>query len=217
MPDRIRILLVEDEPLLRSALASALEDDRVRVAAAVGSAQEAIAADAACDVLVTDLDLGGGPNGIVLAHALRRNQPDLGVIVLTSYEDPRLVGTKLQQLPPGATYLTKHGVDDLQRLREEIAEAAIRGAGDEGARGRRRAGASLTDTQVETMRMVAEGLTNAQIARRRVVTEKSVEVTISRILKALGPDDGTLNPRVRITRAYYALAGADARTPRHPA
>ncbi len=216
MTDHLRILLVEDEPLLRSALATALDGDAIGVVAAVANAQDAIAVQEPVDVLVTDLDLGGGPNGIVLAHALRRRQPDLGVVVLTSYEDPRLVGTKLQQLPPGAAYVTKHGVDDLDRLRAEIRAAAERGA-EGGDASRRRTGATLTDTQVETMRMVAEGLTNAEIARRRVVTEKSVEVTISRILKALGPEDGTLNPRVRITRAYYALAGADARTPRHPA
>jgi DNA-binding NarL/FixJ family response regulator len=216
VPAHCRILLVEDEPLLRSALATALDDDTLRVVAAVGDTQAALAVAEPCDVLVTDLDLGGGPNGIVLAHALRRSHPDLGIVVLTSYEDPRLVGTKLQQLPPGAAYLTKHGVDDLSRLRAEIVSAAQRGSRDADHRELPQAGKGLTDTQVETMRLVAEGLTNAEIARRRVVTEKSVEVTISRILKALGRDDGSLNPRVRITRAYYALAGADARSPRRP-
>ena len=203
----IRVLIVEDDALLRSAIASGLPDDRIVVTAAVATAQEAAAVTDPVDVLLTDLDLGDGPNGIVLAHALRRTHPDLGVLVLTSYEDPRLVGTKLGQLPPGAAYVTKQSVSDLAIIRTEIARAAERGAREE----RRTADLPprLTDTQIETMRLVAEGLTNAEIAHRRFVTEKSVEVTITRILRALGPDDeGARNPRVRLTRAYYTLAGA---------
>lgn len=202
----IRVLVVEDDALLRSAIASGLPDEDIDVVGAVGSAREAAAVVEPVDVLLTDLDLGDGPNGIVLAHALRRKQPDVGVLVLTSYEDPRLVGTKLGQLPPGAAYVTKQSVGDLAILREEIVRAAERGAREE----RRRATSPprFTDTQVETMRLIAEGLTNADIARRRFVTEKSVEVTITRILRALGGADQDLNPRVRITRAYYTLAGA---------
>lgn len=211
----IRALVVEDDSLLRSALASGLADGRIEVVAAVASAQEASTVTAPLDVVVTDLDLGDGPNGIVLAHAMRRRRPDIGILVLTSYEDPRLVGTKLGQLPPGAAYVTKQSVADLAVLREQIVDAAVRGARDDvppPSHGHVR----FTDTQIETMRMVAEGLTNADIARRRVVTEKSVEVTITRILRALDTGDQDLNPRVRITRAYYALAGADARQARQP-
>lgn len=203
----IRVLIVEDDALLRSAIASGLPDDRIVVTAAVATAQEAAAVEDPVDVLLTDLDLGEGPNGIVLAHALRRRRPDLGVLVLTSYEDPRLVGTKLGQLPPGAAYVTKQSVADLGILRDEVARAATRGARDDLRQPDHRP--RLTDTQIETMRLIAEGLTNAEIAQRRFVTEKSVEVTITRILRALGADDdGASNPRVRITRAYYALAGA---------
>lgn len=202
----IRVLIVEDDALLRSAIASGLPDAGIVVMAAVATAQEAAAVADPVDVLLTDLDLGDGPNGIVLAHALRRKRPDLGVLVLTSYEDPRLLGTKLGQLPAGAAYVTKQSVSDLAIIRSEIRRAAQRGARDEprSVDQTRR----LTDTQIETMRLVAEGLTNAEIAQRRFVTEKSVEVTITRILRALGPtDEGAHNPRVRITRAYYALAG----------
>ncbi len=212
----IRVLVVEDDTLLCSALASGLADDRIAVVAAVGSAQAAAAVEMPADVLVTDLDLGDGPNGIVLAHAMRRRRPNLGVVVLTSYEDPRLIGTKLGQLPTGAAYVTKHSVADLAVLREEIVRAAERGARDD----QRPPAPTLhfTDTQIETMRMVAEGLTNIEIARRRFVTEKSVEVTITRILKVLGEhDDDAQNPRVRITRAFYTLAGTDAPHTRHTA
>ena len=67
----------------------------------------------------------------------------------------------------------------------------------------------LTDVQIETMRMVAEGLSNAEIAERRVVAVKSVENLIARIAKQLDIDnDGGRNQRVMITREYYRLIGA---------
>jgi hypothetical protein len=76
------------------------------------------------------------------------------VVVLTSYTDPRLVGTKLSQLPPGALYLRKQDVSELTALRAAIMRAAARG---NTALGRVMApaglGAGLTDTQVETMRI----------------------------------------------------------------
>lgn len=206
----IRVLVVEDDALLRSAIASGLPDASITVVAAVPSARAAVALDEPIDVLLTDLDLGDGPNGVVLAHALRRKQPGIGVLVLTSYEDPRLVGTKIGQLPAGAAYVTKQSVGDLAILREQIRHAADRGAREDRRRGSK--APRFTDTQVETMRLVAEGLTNADIARRRFVTEKSVEVTITRILRALGPGDQDLNPRVRITRAYFTLAGTSPPT-----
>lgn len=209
----IDVLLVEDDTLLRASLESALAGGGLTVVGAVATAAEAtaLAARRAPDVLLTDLDLGPGPNGIVLAHALRRERADLGVVVLTSYTDPRLVGTKLSQLPPGALYLRKQDVNDLTALRASIMRAAARGSSPGGrVAAPAGLGARLTDTQIETMRMVAEGLTNSAIADRRVVSEKSVEVTISRILRQIGPDpNGATNPRVRIMRAYYALAGAD--------
>ena len=210
LPQLVRILIVEDDPLLRASLSAALAGDWALVVDAVPAAAAAMEVAAAhpFDVLLTDLDLGEGPSGAVLAHALRRQRPGVGIVVLTSYVDPRLVGAKLSQLPPGTEYVTKQSVHDLDLLRTAVVRAAMRGA-DPLPDVARREGSRLTDTQIETMRLIAEGLTNAEIAQRRFVTEKSVEVTITRILRALGPDDeGARNPRVRLTRAYYTLAGA---------
>lgn len=210
---RLRVLLVEDDGLLRASLARALDGEGLTLVGAAASAAEAaaIAAENHLDVLVTDLELGAGPSGVVLAHALRRHQPDLGVVVLTSYADPRLVGTKVAQLPSGAEYVLKQSVDDLDVLRRAVTRVALRGShplpggpGVDRARG-------LTDAQVETMRLIAEGLSNAEIARRRVVTEKAVEVAVSRILRQLGIEaDRTRNARVEIARAYFEMSGADA-------
>jgi DNA-binding NarL/FixJ family response regulator len=210
-PVAYRVLLVENDALLRQSLAAAFREPWVDVVGAVGSAQEAtrFATKQPLDVLLTDLELGRGPNGIVLAHALRRRQPDLGVVVLTSYADPRLIGAKRSQLPDGAEYVLKQEVDDLDVIRRAVSRAALRGAQSGG--GDAPVGSPLTDAQIEIMRLVAEGLSNAEIARRRFNTEKSVEVSVSRILRQLGIEpDRSRNARVEITRAYFEMSGADA-------
>lgn len=205
----LRLLLLEDEDLLRLTLASALPDETMSVVGAYGDAKSAIAAaaDTAFDVLVTDLDLahGQGPNGIVVANVLRRTKPEIGVVLLTSYTDPRLVGSKLDQLPERTEYVRKHAIRDIDTLRFAIHRAA-QGAN---APVSRAAEVNLTDTQIETMRLVAQGLSNAEIARQRVVTEGAVEVSLRRIARNLGySSDVTQNVRALIVRAYFELSGA---------
>jgi DNA-binding NarL/FixJ family response regulator len=213
----LRILLIENDALLRSTLTGALEGRGALVVASCSNADEAMtsAGRTAFNVLLTDLDLGGGPNGIVIAHALRRQQPDLAVVVLTSYRDPRLVGSKLAQLPDGAEYVLKDAVSDLGSLIEVMERATARMAlAAPVPRGRPAGQPQLTDMQTETLRLVASGLTNAEIARQRCVTEASVERTINRIAHRLGvAGDPTRNPRVQLTRAYFALSGTSGDRP----
>jgi len=205
----LRLLLLEDEDLLRLTLATALPDESMTVVGAHGNARSALAAAAETpfDVLVTDLDLaqGQGPNGVVVANVLRRTKPEIGVVLLTSYSDPRLVGTKLDQLPERTEYVRKHAIRDIDTLR-----AAIRRAAQSANKPTSHASAvSLTDTQIETMRLVAHGLSNSEIARQRVVTEGAVEVSLRRIARNLGySNDSTQNVRALIVRAYFELSGA---------
>ena len=66
----------------------------------------------------------------------------------------------------------------------------------------------MTDIQVETLRMVAQGHTNSEIAKQRFVTEKAVEQTIAKIAKALDiPAATNQNQRVHIARVYFRLTG----------
>jgi DNA-binding NarL/FixJ family response regulator len=207
----VRVLVVEDDALLRSALARALESDAIEVVASCATAADAmaIAHEAGIDALVTDLDLGGRPNGIELAHALRRDDPDLAIVVLTSYADPRLVGIGGAQLPAGTEYVVKQSVADLdvvgQAIARAVAHVATPIAGTDTRVGR---AIALTDVQLETLRLVAAGYTNRQIATERVVTQKSVEVTIARLSRRLGiPAGRAANQRVLLTRAHYELSG----------
>lgn len=66
----------------------------------------------------------------------------------------------------------------------------------------------LSDVQLETLRLVAQGLSNTEIARRRQVTEKSIEASITRLLKSLNiPRDEGSNQRVQLARLYFESQG----------
>lgn len=213
----LKVMVVEDNSLLRTSLSDALAGDDIDVVASCATASEAVEElrRVTIDVLVTDLDLGEGPDGITLAHVVRRMHPLAGVVILTGYRDPRLVAGKLTQVPPGSEYVVKESVSSMQSLRMAIDRSIVRAARvDAGLPGRSPdTGIDLTDPQVETMRLVAEGLSNAEIAERRCVTVGAVEVSISRIARALGiPHDRAHNQRVLITREYYRLTGGSPGT-----
>ena len=70
-------------------------------------------------------------------------------------------------------------------------------------------GRRLSDNQVEIMRLVAEGFSNAEIGRRRHLTDAAVEKAIARLIKQLELQPGRNdNPRVLVTQAYFALIGS---------
>lgn len=195
------VLVVEDDSFVRATVTSALRFHEFDVLASVGSAVEAMDAFRACapDVALLDLDLGPGPTGADLGVGMRRLKPEVGVVFLTSFEDPRLLDSRLTNMPRDCCYVVKQSLNDT-----EILAAAIDGCQTATAIPRVR----LTHSQIETLRLVAAGLSNAEIARMRVVELSSVEKAIRRVADALGIQaDEAVNQRVALARAYYRMAG----------
>jgi DNA-binding NarL/FixJ family response regulator len=157
-------------------------------------------------VAIIDLDLGEGPTGIDLAYGLRRLDPKIGLILLTSYEDPRLHRPNLPDLPTGTRYLVKQQIANKQILIETLEEARNSPLGKISDADYKLT--DFTDVQIETLRLVAKGHSNAEIAKLRFVTEKTVEQTITRLAKQLkigqSPD---VNSRVQLARTYFAKMG----------
>jgi DNA-binding NarL/FixJ family response regulator len=210
-PRRLRVIIVEDDGFTRVTLKAALERYGFDVVAACPDVKTALvrAVEQKAEVAVLDLDLGPGPTGLDLARGLRRLIPSLGLVMLTSYEDPRLLSSSLSSLPHGAAYVVKQSLEDLVFLVE-----AISGCVDVNVSEVVVPRVDLTDGQIETLRLLACGLTNAEIARVRVVEVKSVEQTITRMAKRLGfVNEDTRNQRVMLARAYYRLIGAHAPGP----
>lgn len=207
-----RVLIVEDDSFTRSLLVATVTGLGHVVVGDCANAADAMraAASETPDVALLDLDLGAGPTGADLGHALRRALPAIGIVLLTSYEEPRLMGTRLR-IPDDAVYLVKQAVSQpteidraLRLAREPRAHTSASGGVSVDSRAQ-----GLSDGQIEIMRLVASGLTNAEIARRRYMSEHAVGKAVARLVTQLHLDygDGD-NPRVLITQAYFAMTGA---------
>lgn len=203
----LRVLLVEDDPLTRLSLEAALKEVGFEIAASVSNASDALVALAKSvpDAALLDLHLGTGPTGLDLAVALRSRFPKIGITFLTSYEDPRLLTPRVTKIPIGSKYITKREVTSIEALRE-IIKASVsnpRAAAQHGGSPL----LALTKTQIETLQLVAQGLTNAEIAKRRFVTSKSVETAINRAAKVIGIHiEPGQNQRVLIAKALFRSA-----------
>lgn len=206
----LRVAVVEDESFTRSLVVNALQSQGLDVVLETGSATYGLktATMMKVDAAVLDLDLGPGPSGLDLALGLRRNLPRIGIVFLTSYKDPRLVGSKANLAPFGVEYLEKHKFRDINTLRESIERSIHRitakPAGANQLLSDVSDGNILTGVQIEITRLVAQGKSNLEIAEIRGVTEKSVEQALSRILKKVKIDMNVRTNR-RVELALYFL------------
>lgn len=208
---QMRVALVEDDDFTRLTVASSLRAQGIQVVIDTGSASEALLEfdKATPHVALLDLHLGKGPTGIDVATAFRSKSPNIGIVFLSSFEDPRLLNPSLPPLPFRSIYLHKNKISDIWNILD-----ALRASIDKSERVPSMARASsspiatLTDVQLETLRLMAQGLSNAEIAKRRSVTEKSVELAISRLAKTLGVEkDSTINQRVHMANVYFRALG----------
>jgi DNA-binding NarL/FixJ family response regulator len=209
--NRVKVLVVEDDNFTRSTLVAAIRTQGIEVVGSASNARDALAIQArySPDIAMLDFDLGPGPTGIDVAHALRSRQPNIGILILSTFRDPRLLSTKLPPLPNGSLYLCKQDINDVRKIVDQLLMVNEKRFGQVVRKiFPKREGTSLTEMQMDILSLVAKGLTTAEIARQRNVGEKAIENTISRISIQLGiVKDSTHNQRVQLTRAYMRLAG----------
>jgi len=208
----LRVMVVEDDGFTRMLLCAQLRELGHIVVGDGARASEGMEIVARADpqVAMIDLDLGRGPTGMDLAHALRRSTPSLGILMLSTYMDSRLIGDT-RELPPGAVYLVKRAVQHPATL-----DAALQLAWEQEGRADGASGLGepvrlprIRGGQLEILRLVAEGYSNGEIARRRSLTEAAVGKAISRLCSQLGITAATSdNQRVLIAQTYFRLSGA---------
>ena len=201
------VLLVEDEPLLRDLIAKSMEASGfiVTTAANAMDAKRAIKT-ADPDAMVVDIELGPGPNGLDLAEVVAKQRPDIGVVFLTNLPDPRFGGSG-KAITKNQAYIRKGAIESTGELVEAL-EAVLRDKVTKEYRhdlASNRPLSNLSQRQIATLRLVAEGKTNQQIADLRGTSTRAVESMLSRIFEALGIDPKSSNPRVEAASKYHAL------------
>lgn len=153
------------------------------------------------DVVILQLD-HQHIKALELAKILRKRFPKMGIVLATKTEDLRLIGIDRNDLPTGVmvAQLAKHC--DLDNLRSAIEVAPY----STSKSSEYLKCDYLSDVQIETFRLMAEGNANSEIAKLRFVSEKSVEQMLARISITLGLDyDRKHNARVRLTNSYHEL------------
>jgi DNA-binding NarL/FixJ family response regulator len=205
----LKVLVVDDEPLVRGLLAEILESLGYDVRACSSAADaRTIAKPFDPDVAILDIDLGPGPNGFDLELALRATNPQMAIVFLSNVPSPKMVGVSPSSLPKNAAYLLKGNMGDSRALVEAITLAS-RGFGgkmrdDLTARHQL---SGLSRSQFEVIEMVSRGLSNEEIADLRGTSVRAVRMIVARAFKAIGIDSPRGAGRVRAALSFLKVAG----------
>jgi DNA-binding NarL/FixJ family response regulator len=207
--NNLRLLIVEDESIMSHALATSLKNfglAEIQTANSASSAMQ-IFRSFQPNVCLLDIELRVGPTGIDVSHAMRRLNPNVGIVFLTSLADPRLVDSKIPEMPEGSMYLMKSAVKDIEEIVENL--RSVRDGDAKVLKSKVELHfLDLTNTQFEIMRLIAQGNSNIEISKIRVTTVKSTENAIARLAKKVGiPNSTSASQRVLIARRYAELTG----------
>lgn len=192
----MRVVIGEDEALLREGLVLILGQSEFELAGAAEDADALVALveEAKPDVVVTDIRMPPGrtDDGLRAAIEIRRRWPHTAVLVLSQHVQRRYAHELLGDRPAGVGYLLKQRVADVDAFLGAVRTVAAGGAVIDHEvveimldRSARPGLAALTARQREVLGLMAEGLSNAGIAQRLYVTEKAVVQHCSNIYAAL--------------------------------
>ncbi|MFB4281943.1 MULTISPECIES: response regulator transcription factor [unclassified Nonomuraea] len=218
----MRIVIAEDAVVLRDGLCLLLTSRGHEVAAAVGDGEALVAAVAEHrpDVAVVDVRMPPShtDEGLRAAIRIRRDHPDLGVLVFSQYIETRYAARLLAGGARGVGYLLKERVADVRDFLTALERVA---AGETvldpevvtqimGASGRTDALALLSPREREVLAMMAQGRSNSAIAEALFLSYGSVEKHVTQIFTKLGlaPSDGDHRRVLAVLRYLQVGSGS---------
>ncbi|KAA6214836.1 DNA-binding response regulator [Streptomyces albofaciens JCM 4342] len=201
----IRVLIADDQKLIRESFGIVLNaQPDIEVIGEAVDGQDAIdrIAELGPDVVLMDIRM---PvlDGLEATHRITRSSPHVKIVMLTTFDEDEYVYEALRAGANG--FLLKDS--SAQQLAEAVRTVAMGGALlaptvtkrliEEFARGgsprtvRRGRVAGLTERETEVLRLIAQGLSNSELAERLVIAEQTVKTHVSRVLVKLGLRDRT--------------------------
>jgi DNA-binding NarL/FixJ family response regulator len=216
----LSVVLAEDNLLVREGVRSILSaSGELDVVASCADADELRAAISQFepDVVVTDIHMPPGltDEGIQVARELRRDRPKIGVVVLSSRDEPQHALDLLENGSAGRAYLLKERVGKPGQLLHAVQEVAAGGSVidpqvvEKLVRTRSRPTSSplaaLTPRELEVLAEMAQGRTNGAIAQRLFLTVRGVEGHIRTLFAKLGMGaEADIHHRVRAVLLYLS-------------
>ncbi|MFI8775932.1 response regulator [Brachybacterium paraconglomeratum] len=203
----IRLMMVDDHPVVRAGLRALLEADaEVEVVADVGSGDEALQAldrlvttgEGVPDLVLMDLNLGDGIGGIETTRRLRTQHPDVQVLAVTTFDaEADVVGA----LEAGASgYVLKDAPTEalLDAVREAAAGRSVLSPEVQQLLVRRMAEprTALSPRETEILEVLATGATNREAAKRLFISESTVKTHLVHLYEKLGVESRTAALRV---------------------
>jgi DNA-binding NarL/FixJ family response regulator len=217
----LRVVIADDHVLLRQGVASMLEAEGFEVVAQAGDAEDVVRKVNAHhpDVAVIDIRMppNGTDDGLRAAIAIRKAQPEIGVLVLSQYVEAAYAVELIGDDARGVGYLLKDRVSDFEEFAGALRRVAAGGSvldpevvhwmfGRERVTSRL---ADLTPRELEVLALVAEGCSNQAVADRLVVSQRAVEKHVTSILSKLGlPAEPAAHRRVMAVLAFLEDARA---------
>lgn len=215
----MRIVIGEDSALFREGLARLLEDAGHEVVAKVADAQSLVetVAQTRPDLVIVDVRMPPDltDDGARAARLLRRAQPDLAIVLLSQHVESR---HSVDLVAGGHVgYLLKDRVFDVDDFLEALRRVAAGGSALDpevvatllGRGGRDDPLDLLTPREREVLALMAEGRTNAGIAKRLWLTDRTVETHVASIMAKLGLRESTEHRRVLAVLTWLGLRPAE--------
>lgn len=184
----------------------------VVIVGSAGTAMEALdlALVLTPDVILMDIEIGSQENGVDLGLRLRQHLPNVGIVLLSNHNTRQYLQSVPKDEAAGWSYLLKRSVSNLSTLVRVIQATALglmvldpqlneSLTPRQGSRTAR-----LTPRQLEVLRLVAEGHSNAAIAQKLYLSDKSVENHLTAVYQVLGVwmDEEPVHPRVKAVLVY---------------
>jgi DNA-binding NarL/FixJ family response regulator len=211
MSDRLRVVIAEDNYLVREGTRKLLEDSgEIEVLATVGDAEQLRHAVRRLtpDAVLTDIRMPPGHHmeGIEAAHAIRAEHPGIGVAVLSQHTDESYAFALLRDGTTGLAYLLKDRLGDVEDLIRALREVARGGSVIDPqvvdalvarrTRTTKSVLAALTPRELDVLREMAQGKTNAGIEQALHLSSSTVEKHVNSIFGKLGLADEPVHRRV---------------------
>lgn len=196
--DPLRVVIGEDQPIVREGIAHVLQSDGFEVVATAGDAGSLVGRVRAYrpDVVVTDIQMppDNTDDGLRAAAEIRRLDPGVGVLVLSAFLETRYALDLVADGAQGIGYLLKEKVGDLHLFTGAVRRVATGGSAFDPdvvavLIGQPRSGGPLerlTPRELEVLALIAEGRSNAGVAEVLVVSVGAVERHVTAIFEKLG-------------------------------